>query len=282
MAKRLKFKFPPLRITQRSTSGEVSHRLIPRACQSQRGMRGNAPDYPHLSTTITRSRLFRMAHSADKGYSKTLVKQGAEARVYKTEFYGKPAILKERFVKKYRVASLDQKLTQRRMSQEARSIARCRKHGIRAPAIYHLDFKRREIYMEEVSGELLRDHIQRLDPSKDREELVPLAQEVGRVLAKMHNCNIIHGDLTTSNMIYGSEGKITLIDFGLSSVSGLVEDKGVDLYVLERAFLSSHPNTEDVFRELLQSYELSAKESKTIVAKLNEVRSRGRKRTMVG
>lgn len=36
-----------------------------------------------------------------------------------------------------------------------------------------------------------------------------------------------------------------LIDFGLSYVSGLVEDKAVDLYVLERAFASTHPEPEN-------------------------------------
>ena len=221
------------------------------------------------------------AESETEGNTKVLLKQGAEARVFRTEYFGKAAILKERFVKGYRVASLDQKLTQRRMSQEARSIARCRKHGIRAPAVYLLDFKRREIYMEEVAGKSLRDHIQGLDPTQDMEALLALSREIGATLAKMHNCDVIHGDLTTSNMVYGPKGELTLIDFGLSSVSALVEDKGVDLYVLERAFLSTHPNTE-VFKQLLQSYEKSARDSKTIVAKLSEVRSRGRKRTMVG
>ena len=55
-----------------------------------------------------------------------LLKQGAEARVYSTEFFGRPAIVKERFPKGYRVAVLDQKLTHRRMGQEVRSMARCR------------------------------------------------------------------------------------------------------------------------------------------------------------
>ena len=136
--------------------------------------------------------------------------------------------------------------------------------------------------MEDVTGDSLRDHIQKLDPNEDKMVLTALAQEIGTILAKMHNCNIIHGDLTTSNMIYGLEGQLTLIDFGLSCVSGLVEDKGVDLYVLERAFLSTHPNTEDIFQELLQSYSREAKDTKAVLAKLDEVRSRGRKRTMVG
>jgi len=36
-----------------------------------------------------------------------------------------------------------------------------------------------------------------------------------------------------------------MIDFGLSSNSTMIEDRAVDLYVLERAFISTHPNTQD-------------------------------------
>jgi TP53 regulating kinase-like protein len=45
------------------------------------------------------------------------------------------------------------------------------------------------------------------------------------------------------------------IDFGLSySKSGQVEDFAVDLYVLEKAFISTHPNLENHFTKLLISY----------------------------
>jgi TP53 regulating kinase-like protein len=54
---------------------------------------------------------------------------------------------------------------------------------------------------------------------------------------------VIHGDLTTSNMIY-KDGQIYLIDFGLSYVKNSIEDRAVDLYVLERAFISTHPQLE--------------------------------------
>ena len=213
-----------------------------------------------------------------------LIKQGAEARIYKSDFFGKPAIAKERFVKSYRVAMLDQKLSQRRMSQEARSMARCRRHGIRAPAVYHLDFQKRVIFMEEVTeGTLLKDYIIGLDVEGDSETLTALVRLIGAVLAQMHDIDVVHGDLTTSNMIYDPNLRsLTLIDFGLSYVSGLAEDKGVDLYVLERAFLSTHPNTEQLFRTLLDSYSASSKNSEAVIAKLDEVRMRGRKRTMVG
>lgn len=213
-----------------------------------------------------------------------LIKQGAEAKVYKSDFFGKPAIIKERFVKSYRVAMLDQKLSQRRMSQEARSMARCRRYGIGAPALYHLDFQKRIIFMEEITeGTLLKDCIRQLDTERDNETLSELAKLIGAVIAEMHDIDVIHGDLTTSNMIYDPNNRsLTLIDFGLSYVSGLVEDKGVDLYVLERAFLSTHPNTEQLFKLLLESYSASSRNSEAVIAKLDEVRMRGRKRTMVG
>ena len=213
-----------------------------------------------------------------------LLKQGAEARVYKAEFMGKSAIVKERFVKTYRVAALDEKLSHRRMSQEVRSMARCRRHGIRAPAVYHMDLQRRLIYMENITeGVILRDYIMQLDAEKDSKTLTAVMKFIGSILARMHDIDVVHGDLTTSNMVYCAKtNELTLIDFGLSHVSSLAEDKGVDLYVLERAFLSTHPNTEALFERLLQSYSVSSKNSKAVINKLDEVRLRGRKRTMVG
>ena len=135
----------------------------------------------------------------------------------------------------------------------------------------------------------MRDHIaftQQSDSCEDH-ELEQLAQRVGQVLAKMHDEDVIHGDLTTSNMLlrHGQEDKesdLVLIDFGLSYISSLPEDKGVDLYVLEKAFLSTHPNTEALFQKLLKSYTASSKKSSAVIKKLDEVRLRGRKRSMVG
>ena len=163
-------------------------------------------------------------------------------------------------------------------------MARCRRHGIRAPAVYHLDFQKRVIYMEEITeGVLLKDYIRQLDTEKDSDTLQALVKLIGVVIARMHDIDVIHGDLTTSNLIFDpNERNLTLIDFGLSYVSGLPEDKGVDLYVLERAFLSTHPNTEQLFCALLESYSASSKNSEAVIAKLDEVRMRGRKRTMVG
>lgn len=135
----------------------------------------------------------------------------------------------------------------------------------------------------------VRDHIastQQPDSGPDV-ELGCLAERVGHILAKMHDQDVIHGDLTTSNMLLrcsveDGESDLVLIDFGLSYISALPEDKGVDLYVLEKAFLSTHPNTEALFEKLLKSYAASSKKSSAVIKKLDEVRLRGRKRSMVG
>jgi len=230
-----------------------------------------------------------MAFAVDESHSTkwSLLKQGAEARVYKTEFYNKKTVVKERFSKSYRHPSLDEKLTHRRTSQEVRSMLRCRKAGICTPAVYFVDYTTHCIYMEEIQNSVTaRDHVNELleTPGEESEQsLQILAEKVGCTLADMHNVDCIHGDLTTSNMLLktGFEN-IVLIDFGLSFISALTEDKGVDLYVLERAFLSTHPNTEQLFKVVLENYGKKANKADEIIKKLDEVRLRGRKRTMVG
>ncbi|XP_077316731.1 EKC/KEOPS complex subunit TP53RK [Lithobates pipiens] len=213
-----------------------------------------------------------------------LMKQGAEARVYRGNFLGKAAVVKERFPKTYRHPALDEKLTHRRTAQEGRAILRCRKAGIPTPAIYFVDHVSSCIYMEDVEGSLMvRDYIMKVQENGGN--LYDLVEKIGQVLARMHDEDIVHGDLTTSNMLLRPPHQdldLVLIDFGLSFISALPEDKGVDLYVLEKAFLSTHPNTEDVFSALLKSYSASSKKSGTVIKKLDEVRLRGRKRSMVG
>jgi len=218
----------------------------------------------------------------------TCIKQGAEAKIYETVYHGRNAIVKERFSKKYRHPEIDEKLTKKRITQEIRALQRCRKSGVCTPCVYFVDLKRNVIFMEKVEGDTVKEAIvkARDDGYTSAEHL---CKAIGSVLAKMHDANVVHGDLTTSNMIirtnFGdslSPFTIVLIDFGLSSSSALAEDKGVDLYVLERAFLSTHPGSEQLFETLLDVYKKESKNSSPVVRKLDEVRMRGRKRTMVG
>ncbi|TPX72986.1 hypothetical protein SpCBS45565_g00145 [Spizellomyces sp. 'palustris'] len=212
-----------------------------------------------------------------------LIKQGAEARVYKMPFgEGRCAIVKERFKKAYRHPVLDEKLTARRVIQEARCLQRLRRAGVDTPMVYMVDTPNSSIYMEYVDGSSVRDYINSRAPMNEDDERL-LAQSIGKSLAVMHDLDIVHGDLTTSNMIVREVSQsLVLIDFGLSMVSSMVEDKAVDLYVLERAMISTHPNTEGMFQWILDTYGKSSKGGKAVRKKLEEVRRRGRKRTAFG
>nr|XP_013044542.2 EKC/KEOPS complex subunit TP53RK [Anser cygnoides] len=216
-----------------------------------------------------------------------LVQQGAEARVYRGRFLGRAAVVKLRFPKRYRHPALEERLSRRRTAQEARSLLRCRRAGIPAPVVYFVDYVTNCIYLEDIVGSItVQDHINSIqDSGNDTSSLLNLAEKMGELLARMHDEDLIHGDLTTSNVLLRPPTEkldLVLIDFGLSFISGLPEDKGVDLYVLEKAFLSTHPNTETLFKALLKTYAATSKKSGPVMKRLDEVRLRGRKRSMVG
>ncbi|KAJ1529261.1 hypothetical protein ONE63_006061 [Megalurothrips usitatus] len=221
-----------------------------------------------------------------------LIKQGAEGRLFRGSYLGKPTIVKERFRKTYRHPDLDDYLTKERMKAEARAIVRSKAAGVRTPSIFLVDFERRRIYMEDIKPSItvkkfITDSLLGCSGEDALGKIKPVALEVGSIVGKLHAHNIIHGDLTTSNMLYSisEDGQITvtLIDFGLSHVENSAEDKGVDLYVLERALLSTHANADKLFPIIMQSYKkANNKDSKTVLDKFEDVRARGRKRTMVG
>lgn len=212
-----------------------------------------------------------------------LYKQGAEARLFKGKFLGKRCLAKERFSKKYRHPVLDKTLSRDRLKGEVRALNKCKLIGIKTPTVYLADLESNLIIMEFMEGyTTVREHIDRTSSS----DLADLAREMGRILAGLHSNNVIHGDLTTSNILINEARQLVLIDFGLGFSEGSAEDKAVDLYVLERALLSTHPGSEVIFEGIIGAYEDQMKKkvsnTKEIMAKFADVRMRGRKRTMVG
>lgn len=208
-----------------------------------------------------------------------LLKQGAEAKLYLGDFLGQKSLVKERFSKSYRHPDLDSRLTKERMRAEARAIIKCKTLGISTPKLFFVD--QGFLVMEYLDCPTAKDFI--VANLTNREILLDLASKMGQIVAKLHNNSVIHGDLTTSNLLV-KNGEIYVIDFGLSSTEATTEDKGVDLYVLERALLSAHPGTEYLFEAILKSYEdnLEPKMRSSIMKKFSEIRMRGRKRDMVG
>ncbi|XP_009787951.1 uncharacterized protein [Nicotiana sylvestris] len=219
-----------------------------------------------------------------KESSLILIKQGAEARVFETSFVGKRCIVKERFSKKYRHPILDTKLTLKRLNAEARCMSKARKLGVLTPLLYVVDAISHSLTFEYVEGASVKDVL--LDFGLHgivEERMNDIAIQIGRAISKLHDGGLVHGDLTTSNMLICKDtNRLVLIDFGLSFTSTLPEDKAVDLYVLERALLSMHSSCGNVMEKILAAYRKSSKQWCSTLNKLAQVRQRGRKRTMVG
>jgi TP53 regulating kinase-like protein len=216
--------------------------------------------------------------------SLVLIKQGAEARVFESTFVGRRSVVKERFSKKYRHPILDSKLTLKRMNAEARCTTKARRVGVTTPVLYYVDSVRHTLTFEFVDGPSVKDVFLEFGSSVVVEErLDDIATQIGHAIGKLHDGGLVHGDLTTSNMLIRSgTNQLVLIDFGLSFTSTLPEDKAVDLYVLERALLSMHSSCGNVMDRILAAYRKSSKQWCSTMNKLAQVRQRGRKRTMVG
>lgn len=139
-------------------------------------------------------------------------------------------------------------------------------------------------------GATVKEALRSRQTGEDESSLRELLGEIGRAVGALHAVGVVHGDLTTSNIMLrplDSEGgvlrkEIVLIDFGLATQAVQEEDRAVDLYVLERAFGSTHPREEAMFGVVLEAYEGSFKGAKKVIRRLEDVRLRGRKKSMIG
>ncbi|KAI9802650.1 MAG: hypothetical protein M1825_002672 [Sarcosagium campestre] len=241
--------------------------------------------------------------------------QGAEALLYRTTFLQpeRACALKHRPRKPYRHPLLDARLTRHRILSEARVLAKLRAGGLDGvPALYALDADEGWLMMEWVEGRSVRDVLLERQKRAAREpsgggEVTPhedarhadvgneadstvvimLMHKVGAAVARMHSLGIVHGDLTTSNIMIrgdGPHGDVVLIDFGLANQTVMDEDRAVDLYVLERAFGSSHGVAgEGWWKQVVVGYETYGwKGARSVLKRLEDVRTRGRKRSMIG
>ena len=174
-------------------------------------------------------------------------------------------IVKERIQKSYRLPQIDSKLRKERTRTEVRMLTEARRCGVSVPVIYGADAF--SIQMERIKGTPLKFVIDKIET---------LAETVGTVVGKLHENNIIHGDLTTSNMIYGNDEKLYMIDFGLSYSDSGLESKGVDVHVLFQTFDSSHKNP-NLLKELFaKGYRESCNEADAILKRAEEIKMRGR------
>ncbi|ETN65952.1 o-sialoglycoprotein endopeptidase [Anopheles darlingi] len=238
-----------------------------------------------------------MGAESEDQIQERLLKQGAEGKLYIGNYKGTRCLVKERFEKKYRHPALDRQLTRQRIKAEQKAFQRCASAGVVTPVLLAVDLDGRKIYMEylekAITAKEFIDKMMDTDKTaaEDSPELKELAAQIGQMVGVLHRNNIVHGDLTTSNILLDPvEGassalpyRLVTIDFGLSHFSDNTENKGVDLYVLERAILSTHSQLPSLFGMILESYRShNTNRRDETIAKYEEVRARGRKRTMVG
>ena len=190
--------------------------------------------------------------------------KGAEATI----IIESGVVRKIRVSKSYRHPQLDKQLTRRRTRAEAKMLTRLEALDISAPKLISLDEEFATITMQEIDAPMVRDVV-----NENSIESVGVA--IGSELSKLHDADIIHGDLTTSNMLF-ADGVLSFIDFGLSYMSRKDEDKAVDLHLLKHAIDSTHyMYATKLFDTIITAY--SQKENKTdILKRFAQVELRGR------
>ena len=203
-----------------------------------------------------------------------LIAKGAEADLLlDPDWNGRKVLLKRRGIKKYRHPQIDNDIRRYRTLHEADLIHRAKEAGVPTPLIYQLDPDDATIVMEYIDGEKVRDAVSKLSLAEN----CALFRLIGEESGSLHRAALIHGDLTTSNMIK-SGNRIVFIDFGLGEISKEVEKRGVDFNLMVRMLASTHYTIMD---SLLESFKEGYRttmgpEAEEVFQRADEIRRRGR------
>ncbi len=207
--------------------------------------------------------------------SPKLLKKGAEASLYLAKWHNRKVVMKRRLPKKYRPLKLDEEIRLYRTIHEPQLMSEAKKAEVPTPTIFLVDVKNSTIIMEFVEGK----QIKQLFRSASKTERENLSLKIGQLIGKLHEYGIIHGDLTTSNMILDAEGKIFFVDFGLGEKTKELEARGVDLHLMKRALQSTHYQfAEKCFSAVINGYSeiLGVKTAREVLDKIRGIERRGR------
>ena len=213
--------------------------------------------------------------------SQKLIAHGAEAKIFLSNNF----IIKNRIKKSYRIPELDEKIRKRRTKSEAKLLQKA-SEIINSPKPFFKPEISYQIKMPFIDGKKLSEHLDEFSLAKQKQ----ICRQIGESIAKLHEHDIIHGDLTTSNMIYvpnkkdsvftnrddERKDKVFILDFGLGFISKKIEDKAVDIHLLKQALEAKHfKHWEILIKEVFKEYE-KFKNSKTVLERLKAVEKRGR------
>jgi TP53 regulating kinase-like protein len=210
-----------------------------------------------------------------------LIKKGAEANLHLEPFARAlhPAgegkiIVKHRISKRYRVPQLDLKLRESRTALEAKLFADAKAVGVPTPTIYEVDRVGMRLVMDFIEGKQVKLILDKLKPAGRRK----LCRLIGKQIARLHRAGIIHGDLTTSNMILTPQEKVFFVDFGLGEYNPSLEARGVDLHLLRRALQSTHFKVAgEAYRAVISGYRREfGKGAGEVIKRVEEIEKRGR------
>jgi TP53 regulating kinase-like protein len=204
-----------------------------------------------------------------------LIKKGAEASLFLEDWHGQKVILKRRLPKKYRLERLDEEIRLQRTTHEPQIIHKAKEAGVSTPTIFMVDLADTTIIMEFVEGKQVKQILNDLT----EEQRIQLCRHIGNLIGRLHSYGIIHGDLTTSNMILTPHGKVVFVDFGLSEISKELEVRGVDLHLMKRAFQSTHYKyAKECFEAAMEGYAevMGDSVTKDVLEKIWEIEKRGR------
>ena len=177
---------------------------------------------------------------------------------------------KHRIPKPYRHPDLDENLRKARLRTEARLFGEARRLGISVPLLYDVDPVENRLVMEYVEGPLLKEALAS-GPPNGRD----LAYRLGEIIGRLHAGDLVHGDLTTSNMILRGE-EIVVVDFGMGECSTELEAKGVDFHLFQEAVRSAHASNEGLLEAVVEGYRSAYAGADDVVAKAEEIERRGR------
>ncbi len=205
---------------------------------------------------------------------KKIIAQGAEAVLYLDKYQDHQVLVKERVKKGYRTPELDKKIRSIRTKREENLLDRARRAGVTTPRIWDVNSPEFKIIMEYVDGKGIKDTLNDM-PKNERMWICEL---IGKSIARLHSSGIMHGDLTTSNMIL-KDKKLYLIDFGLGRFSQRVEDQAVDLFLLYEALKSTHFRIlNEAWKNILNTYKQEYSKSKEVLNRIDKIRVRRRYR----